>query len=124
MKYITYDEYIEIGGILEPAAFDRYSIRAFLRIAQETHNRINAMKQTPEAVQHLCRDLIEYMHNNINQDKTIASASQSQGGTSESESYVNKTYADIEKDIDSLIYDYLSTVADDNGTPLLYRGCL
>lgn len=123
MKYITYDEYVEIGGILDPAAFDRYSLRAFSRVAQETHNRIDTMEAVPEEVKHLCRDLIEYMHNNLNQDKAVASASQSQGGASESESYVNKTYADNEKDIDGMIYDYLLSVSDDKGTPLLYRGC-
>ena len=124
MKYLTYDEYIEIGGILDLTAFDRYSLRAFSRIAQETHNRIDTMKQIPEEVLHLCRDLIEYMHNNLNQDKSLSSTSQAQGGTSESESYVNKTYIDIEKDIEGLIYDYLLSVTDDKGTPLLYRGCL
>ena len=124
MNYITYDKYVEVGGILDSAAFERYSMRAFSRISQETHNRINAMKIVPGEVLHLCRDLIEYLHNNVNQDKSVLSESQSQGGASESVSYINKSTSDIEKEIEDMICDYLASVSDDNGTPLLYRGCM
>lgn len=125
MNYLTYEEYSELGGILDdPTAFERFSIRAFSRVAQETHGRIDAMAEIPIQVKHLCRDLIEYMHNNLNQEKALASASQSQGGATESESYVNKTSFDIDKDIEAIIFDYLSTLKDDEGTPLLYRGCV
>ena len=123
MQYLTYEEYIKIGGILDLAAFDRYSLRAFLRISAETHNRIEKMDAVPDAVKHLCRDVIEYMHNNLNQDKAISSVSQSQGGASESESYAVKSGKDVDEEIEMLIYDYLATINDDNGTPLLYRGC-
>lgn len=122
-EYLTYEDYKKIGGVLESTAFDRYSARAFSRIDQETQNRISKMSIVPVAVKHLCRDLIEYMHNNLSQDKALSSVSQSQGGASESESYVNKTADDMDNDISNLIYDYLASVTDDNGTPLLYRGC-
>lgn len=124
MEYITYDEYKEIGGVLDSAAFIRYSARAFARIRQETHSRIDAMDKVPTEVKHLCRDLIEYMHNNLNQSKVLSGTSQSQGGASESESYANLTNADHDKAIEGLIYDYLSCVTDINGVPLIYRGCL
>ena len=124
MEYIAYDEYIEIGGVLEPAAFDRYSIRAFSRIAQETHNRIDAMRIVPKEVKHLCRDIIEYMHNNLNQDKALSSQSQTQGGVSEGEVYVYIKPSEHENHISDIIYDYLASVEDDNGVPLLYKGCL
>ena len=123
MEYLTYDEYKEIGGVLDPAAFDRYSIRAFSRITQETHNRIDAMAIVPKEVKNLCRDLIEYMYHNVGQEKAVTSESQSQGGSSESISYANKTSSDNQKEIDDMIYDYLASVFDDDGTPLLYRGC-
>ena len=123
MNFITYDEYSVIGGVLDVAAFERYSARAFSKITTETHGRIASMASVPNEVKHLCRDLIEYLFYNVKQEKAIASTSQSQGGASESESYTNKTSKDIEDDIDGLIYDYLASVVDDNGTPLLYRGC-
>lgn len=124
MDYLTYDKYKEIGGILELAAFNRYSVRSFAVIAQETSRRIDNMKQIPIEVEHLCRDLIEYMHNNLNQDKALSSSSHSQGGVTESESYVNNKPSEHEQHIDNLISDYLGMVTDDVGTPLLYRGCL
>jgi hypothetical protein len=123
MEYVTYDQYNAIGGVLDVAAFERYSVRAFSKITTETHSRILSMANVPNEVKHLCRDLIEYLFYNAKQEKAVASTSQSQGGASESESYVDKTSKDIENDINSLIYDYLASVADDNGIPLLYRGC-
>ena len=124
MEYITFEDYKSIGGVLEPAAFDRYSLRVFSRIRKETCGRVDVMEAVPDEVKHLSRDLIEYMHYNVNSGKAVASESQSQGGASESISYVNKTSADTEKDIDRMIYDYLASVVDDKGVPLLYRGCL
>lgn len=124
MDYLTYDKYTEIGGILELAAFNRYSVRTFAVIAQETSRRIDNMKQIPIEVEHLCRDLIEYMHNNLNQDKALSSTSQSQGGVTEGEVYVYIKPSEHNEQIRNIIYDYLANVLDDTGTPLLYRGCL
>lgn len=123
MQYLTFEEYSKIGGTLDVTAFDRYSVRAFSRIKQETQGRVDKMGLVPDEIKHLCRDLIEYMYNNVTTDRAIASASQSQGGASESESYVNKTCKDIEEEIGNLIYDYLASVTNDAGIPLLYRGC-
>ena len=123
MQYLTFEEYSQIGGTLDVTAFDRYSVRVFSRIKQETQGRIEKMAVVPDEVKHLCRDLIEYMHNNVKTEREIASASQSQGGASESESYVNKTYADKEAELSNIIYDYLASVTTDTGVSLLYRGC-
>ena len=123
MQYLTFEEYSQIGGTLENTAFNRYSIRAFALVRQETHGRIDKMKNVPDEVKHLCRDLIEYMFHNVTTNKEIASASQLQGGASESESYVNKTNADKEAELNNMIYDYLASVTTDTGVSLLYRGC-
>ena len=56
-------------------------------------------------------------------DMIVSSRSQSAGGVSESESYVTKTDVELQADIDNMISDYLMAETDDNGTPLLYRGC-
>lgn len=124
MEYLTYDDYKSIGGVLESAAFNRFSVRAFSIIKQETNGRIDKMSAVPVEVKHLCRDLIEYLSNNSTTDRTISSESQSQGGSSESISYADKGTNDIVAEIWNLIYEYLASVTDDNGTPLIYRGCL
>ena len=123
MEYITYEEYNEIGGVLDVTAFARYKVRAFSVITKATFGRVKKMLNIPEEVKHLCRDLIEYLNYNVNQSKNITSESQSQGGASESVSYANKTTADTTEDIEQMIYDYLASVMDDEGTPLIYRGC-
>lgn len=122
MEYLTYDEYTNIGGICDSTAFNRNCMRVFSLIDNATFKRIEAMAQIPVKVKHLCRDMIEYCNANISTGKAVQSASQSSGGTSESESYVVKTADEIRTDLDGMIYDYLASETDDNGTPLLYLG--
>lgn len=123
MNYITYDEYKKIGGILDDTAFNRFAMRTFSIITKETHKRIENMKYIPEEVKHACRDIIEYMHNNLSSDKALSSTSQAQGGVSESEVYVYIKPSEHKDAIIDIVYDYLSDLLDDTGTQLLYRGC-
>lgn len=125
MTYLTYEEYSNsLGGALDLTAFNRYIDRACGIIDNATHNRIERMKEVPQRAKALCRDLVEYLANNITNNTVISSKSQSAGGVSESESYVTKTDVELQADIDNMIADYLMVETDDNGTPLLYRGCL
>ena len=123
MQYLTYEDYQEIGGILDLTAFNRYIYRACGIIDNATHNRIECMKEPPKTVKPLCRDLLEYLVEN-NSIKTITSKSQSAGGVSESEGYATKTADDVYGDIQNIIYDYLGNEKTNNGTPLLYRGAM
>ena len=124
MQYLTYEEYTEIGGTLDLTAFNRFSDRACGIIDNATHNRIEGMAEVPQRAKALCRDLVEYLARNDTTEIAVTSRSQSAGGVSESESYATKTADDAYGDIQNMIYDYLLNVTDDNGTPLLYRGCL
>lgn len=124
MQYLTYEEYTEIGGTLEETAFNRNIDRACGIIDNATHNRIECMAEVPQRAKALCRDLVEYLARNDTTEIAVTSRSQSAGGVSESESYATKTADDVYGDIQNVIYDYLLNITDDNGTPLLYRGCL
>ena len=123
MIYLTYDEYSAMGGILDLTAFNRNIDRACGIIDNATHNRVECMAEVPQRAKALCRDLVEYLVEN-NGIKVLTSKSQSAGGVSESESYATKTADDVYGDIQNMLYDYLGNETDDNGTPLLYRGCL
>ena len=123
MIYLTYDEYTEIGGTLDLTAFNRNIDRACGIIDNATHNRIEFMAEVPQRAKALCRDLVEYLARYSTSDMIVSSRSQSAGGVSESESYVTKTDVELQADIDNMIADYLMAETDDNGTPLLYRGC-
>ena len=70
------------------------------------------------------RDLVEYLANNVSVVKAVTSKSQSAGGVSESESYATKTDDDVNSEMLNIVYDYLATEKDDNGTPLMYRGAM
>lgn len=124
MIYLTYEEYSNIGGALDLTAFNRNIDRACGIIDNATHNRIECMLKMPKQAKALCRDLIEYIATNGNvNEKDVSSWSESAGVVSESVSYTTKTADDIYGDIQNLLYDYLASITDDNGTPLLYRGC-
>ena len=124
MIYIDFEEYKEIGGVLDLTAFNRNIDRVCGIVDNATHNRIEGMTEVPQRAKALCRDLIEYLARYSTSDMVVSSRSQSAGGVSESESYVTKTDTELQADIDNMIADYLMAETDDNGTPLLYRGCI
>ena len=124
MQYLDYQEYVSIGGVCDTTAFNRNIDRACGVIDNATHNRVECMADVPKQVKALSRDLIEYLATNGNvNEKDVASWSESAGVVSESVSYVTKSKEEMQTDIDGLVYDYLASVTDDCGTPLLYRGC-
>lgn len=123
MIYLTYEEYSKMGGLLDLTAFNRNIDRVCGIIDNATHNRIECMAEVPQRAKALCRDLVEYLARYSTSDMVVSSRSQSAGGVSESESYVTKTDVELQADIDNMIADYLMAETDDNGTPLLYRGC-
>lgn len=124
MQYIEYQEYLGIGGICDATAFNRNIDRACGIIDNATRNRIECMAKVPQRAKALCRDLVEYLARYSTSDMVVSSRSQSAGGVSESESYVTKTDVELQAEIDNMIADYLMAETDDNGTPLLYRGCI
>ena len=123
MTYLTYEEYSNMGGVLDLTAFNRNIDRACGIIDNATHNRIECMAEVPQRAKALCRDLVEYLARYSTSDMVVSSRSQSAGGVSESESYTQKTADDVFGDVSSIVYDYLMSVKDDKGVPLLYRGC-
>lgn len=122
MDYLTYNEYQELGGTLEEAAFNRNKQRAFGIIDNHTFGRVAAMSKVPQAVKILCIELIEYLSSGYG-GKQVSSRSQSAGSVSESENYVVNSIEERDSEIDNMVKDYLLSVKDDNGVPLLYRGC-
>lgn len=124
MQYLTYEEYKEIGGALDLAAFSRNIDRVCGVIDNATHGRIEGMTQVPSQAKALCRDLTEYFAGDFGSSRQISNHSQSAGGVSESESYVIRSTEERAGEIADIVKDYLLNVVDDNGTPLLYRGAM
>lgn len=123
MNYLTYEEYTSLGGVCDETAFVRNIDRACSAIDNATCNRANGMAEIPRSVKACTRDLVEYYATNANaNEKAVSGWSQSAGTVSESVSYASKDADDMRSDISDIITDYLASLTDDNGTPLLYLG--
>lgn len=125
MRYLTYDEYLNIGGTLEKTAFERVIGRACGIIDLYTQKRLQSVSEPSERVCACIRDLVEHIdaYKGVS-DNVVSSKSQSAGGVSESETYATKSIDDSDADIRDIIQDYLWSEETDNGVPLLYRGCM
>ena len=122
MQYLTYEEYLDIGGTLEETAFNRNIDRACGFIDIHTFNRLQNVLAVSRSVKACVRDLVEHLANNSK--AAVTSKSQSAGGVSESESYATKTNDDFNAEMLDIVCDYLLPEKDECGTPLMYRGAM
>ena len=123
MTYLTYEEYSNMGGVLDLTAFDRNIDRACAMIDNRTQSRLECFEEIPQIVKVVCADLVEYISTNTVNKPIVTSKSQSAGGVSESESYATKTAEDYSADLDR-IFEPLSVVKTENGVSILYRGAM
>ena len=124
MQYLTYEEYISMGGELNETAFLRHIERACGFVDLHTQSRLQSVLEVSQRAKACVRDLVEYLASNVSSGKTVTSKSQSAGGVSESESYATKNTDEANCEMLNIVYDYLSTEKDDCGTPLMYRGAM
>lgn len=124
MQYLTYEEYIEIGGTLDLTAFKRNIDRACGFVDLHTKSRLRGVLEVSQRDKACVRDLVEYLATNVSNGKAVTSKSQSAGGVSESESYATKTADDANAEMLNIVYEYLANEKDDCGTPLMYRGAM
>lgn len=123
MQYLTYEEYVEIGGALDLTAFKRNIDRACAMIDNRTQSRLECFEEVPQIVKFVCADLIDYIAINTVDKPIVTSKSQSAGGVSESEGYATKTAEDYSADLDR-IFEPLAVVKTKNGISILYRGAM
>lgn len=109
--YLSYTEYKAMGGTLDSSAFTSLERKARYLINSQASsrcgNRIASLSELPECIKECVFELISFLSSNSVIDKQIASESQSQGGASESVSYVTKTEAEIEAQGENIIHDFL-----------------
>ncbi len=115
--YLTYKEYIEMGGELSESAFKKYSYRAEMKIKEATYNRIDTVSETVKKCAVILTDIFESA--DVTNKNNVASFSHD----GLNQSFVNLTSADYDKEIRSVINAYLSNEYTADGIPLLYRGC-
>ena len=130
--YLTYDEYVSIGGTLDEATFIKLEFQAEAHINYATFNRLKGDKEIPLEVMRLTFYLIDLMEKksaafSLGKDSSHTNAaitSQSNDGVSISYSGMNPS--DLiklcEKDLADAIRTYLEGVTNMAGRKLLYRG--
>ena len=123
MTYLTYEEYSNMGGVLDLTAFNRNIDRACAMIDNRTQSRLECFEEIPQIVKVVCVDLIDYITTNTVDKPIVTSKSKSAGGVSESESYAVKTAEDYSTDLDR-IFEPLAVVKTKNGISILYKGAM
>ena len=124
--YLDYADYVEMGGNLDDTAFIPLERKARYLINSQASgrcgDRIAELSELPECIKGCVFELVSFVDANNATDRQIASESQSQGGASESLSYVTRTDAEIEAQEESIIYEFMHGGGCGH---LLYKGaCL
>lgn len=135
--YLTFEEYIEMGGTLDATTFSDIAYEAESYIDWYTFNRLWNESEIPERVKTCMYHIIGLMQKEMDLDFNGSSnatgteqtgtgqvASQSNDGVSISYNIISAKDA-IEmarKDVDNTIKRYLQGVTNSLGRKLLYRG--
>ena len=122
-QYLTYEEYISLGGNLELTPFNVLEFEARRRIDEPTHNRLVNLKveDIPQAVK-LCEfKIIDTILKSYNEEISRGKDSETVGSYSVSYSDVSKIIEDKKTEINDIILSYLYGVIVNN-EHILYCG--
>lgn len=126
MNYLTFDEYKDWGGTLDDeAAFNRLAYKASRKIDRRTFNRLKNDTVIGEPVKRLMFELIGMIGNNDTTSENYSPAIASEGNDGYSISYASGTIMSldaVDKQMDSLIEEYLQFERAQNGQFLLSCG--
>lgn len=134
--YLTYDEYVEMGGTLEQATFSDCEMEAETIVDWYTFDRLKQETEYPEGVKKCMYLLIKYINlqsqlSGIGTSDdgnayagTAGIASQSNDGVSVSYNILSaqELMTNAQTKIKSIIESTLSSVTNSLGRKVLYRG--
>lgn len=133
--YLTYTDYLLMGGTLSELVFDDYEFRAEAIINYATFNRLVNNTNIPKQVVRLTKYIIDMVQkkadsislgNNLAGDNpdNVYITSQSNDGISISYSGMSSedVFMSCDKDIQNAVKLYLDGVMNEAGQRLLYRG--
>lgn len=121
--YLTYDDYIRMGGNMEDAHFDRYEFRARRVVDRLTHNRLLHCSVIPEAVKMCMYELVSAIHEEESTGGMTGRevASMSNDGVNLSFSTGNGPAGSAARHA-QIVRTWLLNEVDDCGIPLMYAG--
>lgn len=132
MMYLTYTEYLNMGGTLEETRFTLFEFQAEAQVNHATFSRLKGDTSIPKEVKLLIRYLVDLIEKkaaafSLGKDSSTADApitAQSNDGVSIS--YNGMAPSDFinlcEKDSLNAIRSFLEGVTNEAGHKLLYRG--
>ncbi len=123
-QYLTYQEYVALGGELSATDFVLAEFKARSRIDRMTLARVQAMQTVPEEVK-LAMMCIIKVDSKYSADAQVGSAivsSFSTDGYSESYGGADQQTQAAENQLDNQVTTMLFGVLDDFGVPLIYKG--
>lgn len=123
-QYLTYDEYMELGGTLDETPFTILELEARQNINKYTFGRLKGLETQANEVK-VCEfkliNLLETYSSYESQNKSIASEN-----TDGYSITYNATTEDVSKaktnEIKSIVETYLAECKLEDGTPYLYKG--
>lgn len=125
-KYLTYEEYVELGGKLSVSPFNILEYEARRKIDERTQSRLVDVEVIPTQVKMCVFNLINtidsYLEQNSNSSKNIASESIDGYSVSYiSASDIQQVLANKNKELDDVILTYLTGLII-NGEHVVYLG--
>lgn len=131
--YLTYEEYLNMGGTLDEAAFDNYLIDSEMLIDWYTFNRLHGETEIPERVKQCVFKLISLadmkskslvLGREVDGTGNASVSAQSNDGVSISYNTLSASQAlDLIKlESGQIVKQYLNGVTNSLGRKLLYRG--
>lgn len=121
--YLTYEEYLALGGAIDAAAWPPLEGACRKRIDRITDCRVQNMAEVPKAVK-LCIFALAQMESAVGSVAQVTSptvTSFSTDGYTENHGNVPNA-EDAAKQMNAIAADMLYGELDDYGVPLLYRG--
>ena len=124
MMYLTYDEYVDLGGRLSEEEFTMAEFRARKQIDYWTDCRVQNMAVVPRAVKLCIMQIMKFesQYGLEAQSENPVVASFNTDGYSESYGSVSEQVAAARNSLYRSVRNLLYGEMDDHGTPLLYRG--
>lgn len=123
-QYLTYAEYVEMGGTLSETDFTLAEFKARSRIDRMTLARVKAMSTVPEEVKlaMMCIIKVDTKYSADSQVDSAIVSSFSTDGYSESYGGASEQAQAAEVQLANEVNRMLFGVLDDYGVPLIYKG--
>lgn len=116
-QYLTYEEYVSLGGTLQEMPFNILEFKARKQIDNVTFNRLVNLQQQKQEVKMCEYELIDKLYS-----KTADGTKTSESIDGYSVSYAQIDINEKKKEYGEVIRNYLSECKLEDGTPYLYCG--